>query len=180
MVLEYWRLTPLKKAIIRHSGLFVWVLKCVCLSHDVTCALRYRRCLNIAVQIGLQKLVHSHRAVSLECRKTKTKVITLANHKKRRAIHCPIKTPSNCRKRGKTRASYSRLALVLVVISLENGASFSSQALSLVMQNQSKRKLLSTVKWNSLYTQGMILFIIVACLMLCEHEWWIPMLELGI
>ena len=29
---------------------------------------------------------------SLECRKTKTKVITLANHKGRRAIHCPIKT----------------------------------------------------------------------------------------
>ena len=29
---------------------------------------------------------------SNECRKTKTKVITLANHKGCRAIHCPIKT----------------------------------------------------------------------------------------
>ena len=53
---------------------------------------------------------------SIECRKTKTKVITLANHKRRRAIHCPIKTRSNYTKRGKTRASKSRLVLVLLVI----------------------------------------------------------------
>ena len=51
-----------------------------------------------------------------ECRKTKTKVITLANHKGLRAIHCPIKTRSNYTKRGKTCASKSRLVLVLLVI----------------------------------------------------------------
>ena len=36
VVLVYLRLTGVKKAIIRHSGLFVWILKFVCLSCDVT------------------------------------------------------------------------------------------------------------------------------------------------
>ena len=53
---------------------------------------------------------------SIECRKTKTKVITLVNHKGRKAIHCPIKTRSNYTKRRKTCASKSRLVLVLLVI----------------------------------------------------------------
>ena len=39
---------------------------------------------------------------SFECCKTKTKVITLANHKGRRAIRWTIKTRSNYMKRGKT------------------------------------------------------------------------------
>ena len=54
---------------------------------------------------------------SIECRKTKTKVITLANHKGRRAICCPIKNQSNCTKRAKTCASKPRLVLVLLAIS---------------------------------------------------------------
>ena len=54
---------------------------------------------------------------SIECRKTNAKVITLANHKGRRAIHYPIKTQSNYTKRGKTYASKSRLVLVLLAIS---------------------------------------------------------------
>ena len=46
---------------------------------------------------------------SIECRKTKTKVITLANHKGHIQFSEPIKTPSNYvhvaeKKRGKTRA----------------------------------------------------------------------------
>ena len=41
--------------------------------------------------------------------KTKTKVITLANHKEHRHYSEPIKTDA---KRGKTRASKSRLVLV--------------------------------------------------------------------
>ena len=53
---------------------------------------------------------------SIECRKTKVKVITLANHKGRRAIHCSIKTWSNYTKRRKTCASKSRLVLVLLEI----------------------------------------------------------------
>ena len=52
----------------------------------------------------------------IECRKTKTKVITLANHKGRRAIHCPIKSRSNYTRRGKTSASKSRLVLALLLI----------------------------------------------------------------
>ena len=94
---------------------------------------------------------------SIECRKTKTKVITLANHKGRRAIHCPIKTRSNYTKRGKSCASKSRLVLVLLVIGFGFTSDWSrkwreilSQSLSVVMQNQSKRKLLSTLKWKPL------------------------------
>lgn len=33
--------------------------------------------------------------ITIECRKTKTKIITLANHKGRRQSSEPIKTPSN-------------------------------------------------------------------------------------
>ena len=83
---------------------------------------------------------------SIECRKTKTIVITLTNHKRRKAIHCPIKTRSNYTKRRKTCASKSRLVLVLLLIGRESGARFLSQSLSVVMQNQSKCKLLSTLK----------------------------------
>ena len=53
---------------------------------------------------------------SIGCRKTKTKVITLANHKGLRAIHCLIKTRSNYTKLRKTCASKSGLVLVLLVI----------------------------------------------------------------
>ena len=53
---------------------------------------------------------------STEWRKTKIKVITLANQKGCRAIHCPIKTRSNYTKCRKTCASNSRLVLVLLVI----------------------------------------------------------------
>ena len=62
---------------------------------------------------GITKLLEQF---STECRKTKTKVITLANHDGHWAIHCPIKTQSNYAKRGKTCASKSRLVLVLLVI----------------------------------------------------------------
>ena len=60
--------------------------------------------------------------VFYEFRKTKTKVITLSNHKGRRTIHCPIKTRSNYTKREKTCASKSQLVLVLLAI----GFSFTS------------------------------------------------------
>ena len=56
------------------------------------------------------------RAIFSKCRKTKTKVIILANRKGRRSIHCPIKTRSNYKKRGKTCASKPRLVLVLLLI----------------------------------------------------------------
>ena len=53
---------------------------------------------------------------SIEFRKTKAKIITLANYKGHRAIHCPIKTRSNYTKRRKTCPSKSRLVLVLLAI----------------------------------------------------------------
>ena len=53
---------------------------------------------------------------SIECLKTKTKVITLANHQGSKAIHCPIKTQSSYTKRGKTEASKPRLVLILAVL----------------------------------------------------------------
>ena len=92
----------------------------------------------------------------IECRKTKTKVITQTNHKRCRAIHCPIKTRSNYTKRGKTCASKSRLALGLLVIGLgftsdwsRKWNEFLSTSLSIAwiaMQNQSKRELLLILK----------------------------------
>ena len=54
----------------------------------------------------------------IECRKTKTKVITLANQKGHRQFSEPIKTPSNVAdaKRGKMSARESRLVLALHLI----------------------------------------------------------------
>ena len=70
----------------------------------------------IAVSTG--EIVFGDRVVyKIECRKTKTKVITLANHKGRRAICCSIKNQSNFTKRAKTCASKPRLVLVLLAIS---------------------------------------------------------------
>ena len=85
---------------------------------------------------------------SIECRKTKTKVITLANQKGRRAIHCPIKTRSNYTKTREACVSKSRLVVVLLLIGRVSGAIFLSQSPSVQMQNQSKRKSVSTLKWN--------------------------------
>jgi len=58
---------------------------------------------------------------STECRKTKTKVINLANHKGQRQYNEPIKTRINKlqvadTKRGKTSAGESQLVLVFLVI----------------------------------------------------------------
>ena len=103
------------------------------------------------LMIGLIIPLHFLRAVFTECRETKTKVITLTNRKGRNAIHRPIKTGDNYTKRAKTCANKSRLVLVLLLIGWVSGASFLNQSLSVVMQSQSKRKLLSTLKWKQLY-----------------------------
>ena len=89
---------------------------------------------------------------SIECRKTKTKVITLPNHKGRRIIHWPIKTRSNYTKKG------NLCEQVTIGFGFATGfgfgwkssASFLSQSRNVVMQNQSKPKLLSTLKWKPL------------------------------
>ena len=46
-------------------------------------------------KLGLDRSVGEIKRVSIECRKTKTKVITLANQKGRRQSGKPIKTRSN-------------------------------------------------------------------------------------
>ena len=57
---------------------------------------------------------------SVECRETKTNVISLANHNKgspsNEAIRTCSKCISRCAKRRKTRASKSRLLLLLLLI----------------------------------------------------------------
>ena len=49
--------------------------------------------------------------VSIECRKTKTKVIILANQKGRRLSSKPIKTQSNSRSRHKARENVHALSV---------------------------------------------------------------------
>ena len=88
---------------------------------------------------------------STECHKTKTSNYSGQSQiKGRRAIHCPIKTHSNYTKWGRTCVSKSRLLLVLLVIGLESSASFLSQSQSVVIQSQSKCKLLLVLKWKPL------------------------------
>ena len=58
---------------------------------------------------------------SIECRKTKTKVITLTDHNRHRKSNEPIRTGSKSvhvvgAKRWKTRASKLQLVLVLLLI----------------------------------------------------------------
>ena len=96
---------------------------------------------------------------SIKCRKTKTKVITLANYKGCGAIHCPIKTQSNCTKHRRTCSSKSRLLSVChwfwfrFWLVEEVARVFLSQSLSAVMQNQIKRKSLSTQVKTALYIE---------------------------
>ena len=72
---------------------------------------------------------------SIECRKTKTKVVKLANKKRHRQSSEPIKTRSNymnlTKSEGKcVRASESRLVLVSLLIGRNCGANFLSQSRS--------------------------------------------------
>ena len=63
-------------------------------------------------------LVFALEQFSIECRKTKTKVITQANHSGRRQSNKPIKARSKYKKpgakRGKTREGKLRFVLVLL------------------------------------------------------------------
>ena len=83
---------------------------------------------------------------SIECHKTKTKIITTTNQKeytsKRQWEH---KEP-NCPKRGKTRATKSWLRPT----GWEDDASFLDQSQSEVKQNQCNPRLISTLNWKLL------------------------------
>ena len=63
------------------------------------------------IQVALERF-------SIECRENKTKVITLAYHKKTRRYGEPIKTQLHVAdaKRGKARVTESTLVLVLLLI----------------------------------------------------------------
>ena len=78
---------------------------------------------------------------SIECLKIKTNVITLANHKVHRAIHCPKlhKTLENLREQV-------TIGFGFTSDGLKKWREFFNQSLSVVMENQSNRKLLSTLK----------------------------------
>ena len=82
----------------------------------------------------------------IECRKNKTKVITLANRNRCKQHNEPIRIRSKYQvstgaKRGKTSAAKTRLVLVWIPIGLKSGASFVNQSQSVVLQNQSKREI---------------------------------------
>ena len=79
---------------------------------------------------------------SSECRKTKTKAITTANHIKRKSTQWTNKNSKQIHvtgaKRGKTHVTKSWLVLVLHLIGWEGGTSFFfNQSQNVVKQNQS-------------------------------------------
>ena len=78
------------------------------------------------------------------------KVITLANNKGQRAIHCQI----NWKFEAITLREQVTISFGFTSVCWESGASFVSQSPSIEMQNQSKRKLLSRLKWKSLYVEN--------------------------
>ena len=85
--------------------------------------------------------LHILERFSFECRKTKTKVITLTNHNSRKQSNEPIRARSKymlpAPNAGKKRAGKSRLVLVLLLIGRESGARIFSQLQTVAMQNQS-------------------------------------------
>ena len=83
---------------------------------------------------------------SIDCRKTKSKLITTVNQKKENTFKAnEISNRPNCLKRGKTRATKSWLVLVYHVIAWENDASFLDQSQSEVKQKQCSARLHSTL-----------------------------------
>ena len=110
---------PFTKLTFHHSCVPTTLL------YDLECwqlTLRESTKLSIFHAEGLRRIKESFGLIiehfSIGCHKTK--VISWANHKGRSAIHCPIKTLGNY-KRRKTWASKSRLVLVLLPIGWESG-----------------------------------------------------------
>ena len=76
-----------------------------------------------------------------ECRKTKTKVITLTNHNSRKQFNEPIRAQymSHVPSAGK------RAVLILLLIGRGSGARFFNQSQSVAMQTKAIAELLSTL-----------------------------------
>lgn len=90
----------------------------------------------------------------INCRKTKTNVITMTNEKKEK--YHGVKTQSenieaNCRKRGKTHATKSWLVSVLHLIGWKSGASFLDQSERNEAKPMRSRITNDTYYWKSLY-----------------------------
>ena len=75
----------------------------------------------------------------------KTKVVNLTNHKLK-GIDNPVNQSKLEARKGCVRKL--RLVLVLLVIGSKSGVGFLNQSLSIVMQNQNKCELLSTLSEN--------------------------------
>ena len=74
---------------------------------------------NVRMYRGKAKmLIGGLERVSIECRKTKTKVITLANQKGRRQFSKPVKTRSNLHAAGTKRVKMCTREPRLVLVSL--------------------------------------------------------------
>ena len=73
---------------------------------------------------------------SFECRKTKTKVITLTNHNSCKQSNEPIRARSKYMKPA-SGAKRRKRVLVLLLIGQESGTRFFSHSQSVAMQNQS-------------------------------------------
>ena len=91
--------------------------------------------------------------LSIECRKTETKVITTYNQSEQML---PLLLSSKNRKlslkRGETRVIKVGLVFVLHLISWNGGASFLDQSKSKVKQNRCNSGSLSIINWKVLYS----------------------------
>ncbi len=85
---------------------------------------------------------------SIECHKTKGKVITPANHKGHRQSSEPIKPQSKFMSPAQRENVHARVSIGFGFSSdwLRRWRKILNQSLSIVMQNQRKTKLLSTLK----------------------------------
>ena len=90
---------------------------------------------------------------SFECHeaKTKTKVITLANHKKHRQYSEPIKLEVITCSWRKARQATTQLVLVLLLIGWKSGANLLSQSRSVKTKRKRKTNYFLTLKWKPLY-----------------------------
>ena len=108
----------------------------------------------------------------IECHETKTKQsqrpIRTKEDITRSLLERRVKT-SKLVKRGKTRATKSRLVLVLHLIGWQGGANFLDQLESKIKQNQCNSWLLSSLNWK-FKERLSILFLEVSCLLTCDIE----------
>ena len=90
--------------------------------------------------IYILRMIQLLELFSIECRDSKTNVITLTNHNSRKNPMNQSELETNTcsgRQARENAAGKSRLVLVLLLIGRESGARFFSQSQTVAMQNQS-------------------------------------------